>query len=206
MNKDDFLHTIYFIEGSREYAISEIHKLYPLAVDYHFMYDKFGISEAHEVRSFLNQTQNNNTVFYIQVKSILPDAQHALLKVLEDLTHCVFVLVIPNVNILIETLLSRGSVIKDNLKDDTEIITFVDIFLKSNAVERINLFEKKTKQVEDMRVFIRSCLQVLFNTIKNTDITYPQNIKTIQECEVFLQYNKISMKHIYEFLSLMIKK
>ncbi|MDR3519914.1 MAG: hypothetical protein P4L63_03470 [Candidatus Pacebacteria bacterium] len=117
LNKDN-LHHAYLIEGARGEVVPEIIKfLKTLDIEttgnpdfIQISIDNFKIDEAFSLRSMSTDKSFSSTkkVFVICVNSFSLDAQNVLLKMFEEPTEdTIFFLIVPDINILLKTLVSR---------------------------------------------------------------------------------------------------
>ena len=139
------LHHAYLIEGAREEIVPEIIKfLKDLGIKtagnpdfYHITIDNFKIDEAFDLRAMsVNKSFTvAKKVFLICVNSFSLDAQNVLLKMFEEpIENTHFFLVVPDMNILIKTLVSRFYLIRtktDLEKEYQDAEKFITLPFKS---------------------------------------------------------------------------
>lgn len=138
------LHHAYLIEGARDEIVPEIIKfLKSLGVktasnpDFcHITIDNFKIDEAFELRSMSSDKSfsSSKKIFLLCVNSISLDAQNVLLKMFEEPTENThFFLIVPDVNALLKTLVSRFYLIpaKSDLTEYKEAEKFISLPLKN---------------------------------------------------------------------------
>ena len=117
LHKDN-LHHAYLIEGVRDEIVPEILTFCENIniktsgnPDFcHITIDNFKIDEAFELRALSTSKSfgNNKKIFLVSVNNFSLDAQNVLLKMFEEPvpdTH--FFLIVPDVNVLLKTLISR---------------------------------------------------------------------------------------------------
>lgn len=157
LNKNN-LHHAYLIEGDRENILAELFVfLKDIGIntignpDFSYInIDNFKINQAFLLRDMSNQKSfsDNKKIFVISANSFSPDAQGALLKMFEDPkenTH--FFIIVPEVDALIRTLVSRFYLIKNEIKnlDNKEI----EDFLKSSLSARIEYIKNLLAEAEE---------------------------------------------------------
>lgn len=114
------LHHAYVIEGERAFVdetlvpFFETHMGYSTHANPDFMHvviDSFGIEDSRllkEMQLRKSFKENGKKIFVITIGSITHEAQHSLLKVLEEPTQGThFFFIMPSVNVLLPTILSR---------------------------------------------------------------------------------------------------
>ena len=158
LNKDNFHHA-YLIEGARDKIVPEITKFLE-SIDVKIIgnpdfvnisIDNFKIDEAFELRSMSmdKSFSSNQKIFIICVNSFSLDAQNVLLKMFEEpIENTHFFLVVPDINILLKTLISRFYFISDKseLKEELkEAEKFIAMPLKS----RIDFIKELLVESED---------------------------------------------------------
>ena len=153
------LHHAYLIEGERDHTVSEITK-FCASIDIktegnpdfcHIAIDSFKIDEAFMLRSmsFDKPFSSVKKIFIVSVNSITLDAQNVLLKMFEDPaqdTH--FFLVVPDVNSLLKTLVSRFYFIsarQDLAKDEEN----AEMFIRMNIAKRIDFLKELLQETEE---------------------------------------------------------
>lgn len=153
------LHHAYLIEGDKEEIIPELFSfIESLNIKtsanpdfYQISLDSFKIDDAHELKSMQSEKSfsDNKKIFIVSANNFLLEAQNTLLKIFEDPiedTH--FFIVVPNVDILLKTLISRFYLIrtKSNIDDDLkEAEEFVAMSLK----DRINFIKELLVEEEE---------------------------------------------------------
>lgn len=146
LNKDN-LHHAYLLEGLSTEIIPEILKfLKTLGVktignpDFMEMnFDSFKMEDARNLKSFISEKSfsGGKRVFVIVANDFLLEAQNSLLKIFEEpIENTHFFLIVPDVNSLLKTLVSRFYVITDtcvrqDLTQSKEVEKFISMPLKS---------------------------------------------------------------------------
>src|SRR3990167_6961198 len=131
------LHHAYLIEGAREEVVPEILEVVgELGVktlgnpDFvQITLDSFKIEDARNLKAFSQEKANTTSrkIFLISANNFLLEAQNTLLKMFEEpIENTHFFLIVPDVNILLPTLVSR----------------FFFIFARSDLAEGIKEAEK----------------------------------------------------------------
>ena len=156
------LHHAYLIEGAREEILPEIFKfVQSLGVEtsnnsdfLNIATDSLKIEDARNIKSFSVEKANsfNKKIFIISANNFLLEAQNSLLKMFEEpIENTHFFLVVPDANILLETLVSRFYLIshrsdlwgKNNNDKDAE--KFIAMSLK----DRLDLIKELLVEPED---------------------------------------------------------
>ena len=120
------LHHAYLIEGAREEIVPEIFafiqslgiKVIGNADVSHISLDTFKIEDARNLKSFgsekgFSNEKNAKKIFIVSVNNFLLEAQNSLLKMFEEpIENTHFFLVVPEVNALLKTFVSRFYFIK----------------------------------------------------------------------------------------------
>ena len=180
------IHHAYLIEGNREEIIPEIFsfcedldiKISGNPDFCHITVDNFKIDEAFDLRMMSSDKSftTGKKVFVICVNSFSLDAQNVLLKMFEEpIENTHFFLVVPDVNSLLKTLVSRFYLIK-NEKMDLEIEE-ARKFIGLSLEKRINfikelLMEPQEEDEEGNEIVIldstRSKALKFLNTLEST--------------------------------------
>ncbi|MFA5841338.1 MAG: hypothetical protein WC847_03665 [Candidatus Paceibacterota bacterium] len=126
------LHHAYLIEGVRDVVSLEIIEfLKSIGIStvgnpdfIHIQLDSFKIDDARNLKSFAMQKSfsSNKRIFIISANNFLLEAQNSLLKVFEEPvadTH--FFVIVPDINGLLKTLVSRFYLISPLLSDGEEM-------------------------------------------------------------------------------------
>lgn len=152
------MHHAYLIEGDRGKIIPEIFsfceslgiKTFGNPDFCQITVDNFKIDEAFDLRAMSTDKSfsSGKKVFVICVNSFSLDAQNVLLKMFEEpIENTHFFLVVPDVNSLLKTLVSRFYLIK-NEKMDLEIKE-AEEFLSLSLQKRIDFIKELLAEVED---------------------------------------------------------
>ena len=133
------LHHAYLIEGARKEIIPEILKfLKTLGINtvgnpdfVNISIDNFKIDEAFSLRAMSADKSFSSTrkIFLVCVNSFSLDAQNVLLKMFEEpAENTIFFLIVPDINILLKTLVSRFYLIstrQDIAEEKKQAETFI---------------------------------------------------------------------------------
>ena len=144
------LYHSYIIEGDPDNLISPLLKFFEDRGDIEVQssntlfktYDSFGMDNVREIKEWNSQMSisEGKKFCIIGTKFINHDAEQTFLKILEDSnsnTH--FFLIVPNVSILLDTIISRSHIIKIS-KDNSLIIKKTsNDFIKSQISDRIKI-------------------------------------------------------------------
>ncbi|MFA6353548.1 MAG: hypothetical protein WCW93_01295 [Candidatus Paceibacterota bacterium] len=138
------LHHAYLIEGERSVIVKEIEEfLKSLGVStignpdfIHIQLDSFKIEDARNLKSYANQKSFSleKKIFIISANNFLLEAQNSLLKIFEEpIENTHFFLIVPDVNSLLKTLVSRFYLIstKQDIGEVKEVEKFITMPLKN---------------------------------------------------------------------------
>ncbi|MDQ3244914.1 MAG: hypothetical protein M3P22_01005 [bacterium] len=157
LDKDN-LHHAYLIEGKKSEILPELFLfLKDLGVatlgnpDFtHIDIDNFKMNEALSLRSMSTQKSfsGDKRVFVLSINNFSTDAQNAMLKMFEEPNqHTHFFVIVPEINVLIHTLVSRFYLIKNqNAYLDTKE---VEDFLNMKFNSRIEFFKELLEDAKD---------------------------------------------------------
>lgn len=112
------------------------------------IYDGFAIGDSPLIKSWHSERgpENQKRICIIGAKFINREAEHSLLKILEEPainTH--FFLIVPNASVLLPTILSRAHVIKNERREEG----LGKKFLNANPQDRLDIISKLTKSHSD---------------------------------------------------------
>jgi len=152
-------------EGARMYVQNQLGISFDTNPDiFHIVIERFSITDARILKERASQSPFGSAqVFIIVTELILREAQNALLKLFEEpVQDTYFILVIPTINTLLETVRSRmicGGKIQNSLKENSLAKTF----LQSTVNERVHLLESfiKNKDRVQARIFLDSIEEIL---------------------------------------------
>jgi len=153
------LHHAYLIEGAREEIVPEILEfIKDLGIETvgnadvsHIMLDSFKIEDARNLKSFGREKgfSAEKKIFIISANNFLLEAQNSLLKMFEEpIENTHFFLVVPDVNALLPTFVSRFYLIKPDKEFDygsEEAEKFINMSLKA----RIDFIKELLTEVEE---------------------------------------------------------
>ena len=209
LNKNN-LHHAYLIEGARDEIVPEILEfLKTLNIktvgnpDFtQITIDNFKIDEAFSLRSMSSDKSFSSMkkVFIVCVNSFTLDAQNVLLKMFEEPgENTIFFLVVPDINILLKTLISRFYLIstKSSL---TEEIKEAEKFIALSLSSRISFIKDLLTETDEE--------DEEGNEIVILDGTRSKALKFLNALEIILSKKHLDTKifeHIFkvrEFLSM----
>lgn len=153
------LHHAYLIEGTRSEIIPELLKFIEnLGIktlgnaDFiHISLDSFKIDDARNLKSYGAERgfSSEKKIFIITANSFLLEAQNSLLKMFEEpIENTHFFIILPDINSLLKTFISRFYLIfaRQGLDEDTDADKFLSMFL----LARINFMKDfLTEEDED---------------------------------------------------------
>ncbi len=165
------LHHAYLIEGEKGEMVREIEEfLKSLGVNTvgnpDFIYiqlDSFKIEDARNLKSYATQKSfslghsttgeaSEKKIFIISANNFLLEAQNSLLKLFEEpIENTHFFLIVPDVNSLLKTLVSRFYLIstKQDFTETAEVEKFISMPLKSRIDFIKELLTEKDEEDED---------------------------------------------------------
>lgn len=173
------------------------------------------ISDARKIKSINSRTKNNKDsfrVFVIDVKKIDRESQNALLKTLEEPSaHTLFFLLLPSIDFLLDTVLSRGRVIggSENSGSERARAFLQDSYLeREKTIVKISKFSKEPSEVRDE--YLSFLVELEMEVLENKDAL----LKNISPGEFSILYKKFlemklqagqrgsSLKYIMTFLAI----
>lgn len=171
-----------------------------------FNYDTILVDNAREIIDLANRkiSDSKKNFFFIKTNSINHQAQNSLLKSLEEPTSGLhFFFVLPELNNILPTVLSRAFVVLDENK-----INIDSSFFKLNLAEKIKHVEKLAAEIKDGKKtkqdainFVDSLIEFL-NTKSDFKKEFPQKIQDILELRSFISDSGSSVKSILEAIIL----
>lgn len=162
--------------------------------------ESLGIDEVRELKyqSVQRPLERKMRNFFVCAQTITIQAQNAFLKLLEDPPETVrFYLVLPSIDFLLDTVLSRVQVVVRDV-NHKQTGDLAQEFLSSNYAERIKVVDKKIKE-KDKKWFTLLLNNLEIISIKNKEI---KNI--LSEIFFIRKYQKIngsSQKMLFEHLA-----
>lgn len=157
------LHHAYLIEGAKEEVLPEVKKfLESLGIStvgspdfVHIELDSFKIEDARNLKSYAAQKSfsSSKKIFIISANNFLLEAQNSLLKIFEEpIENTHFFLIVPDINALLKTLISRFYLISarqparqlagGGLAEITETTKEVEKFIAMSLKNRIDFIKE----------------------------------------------------------------
>jgi hypothetical protein len=217
----DLYHS-YVIEGHLDYTTTELLNYFEINKNYNIFYQKyeaFTIENSREIKLWHSQyaINDNKKICIISTKFINPEAEQALLKIIEEPTQNThFFIIIPDINLIKDTIISRVHLIKADKyigKEHNEFVNnFMDLSIKER-LEKISLIMKEYKDEENsakLRDYSISFINKLENIFYLKLKEDKKNKKIIsilgefQKSRSYLSKPGSSVKMILEHLALMI--
>lgn len=205
----DLLHHAYVIEGESDVALSELLEFFDksLKVDIHKdpdihinLYDTFYIEDSQIIRN-LASLSSDRQIFVLSFKFITIEAQNSLLKLLEEPTkNTTFFLIVPNISILLSTVLSRLHHIKvDGVYDSKD----AKKFLKMSTTDRLNFLEDiiKEKDKSSALLFLGSLERELYSIGDMYSL-----LSEVQIAEKYMYDRSASVKMLLEYIVVVVPK
>ncbi len=218
------LHHAYVLEGES----GEVHKALVVFLNsnvqyktqsnpdfVHISYESFGIDDGRllkDMQSRKSFEENGRKIFVISLNFITHEAQNSLLKILEEPTkNTHFFIIVPSVDILLPTVLSRVMVIshlsKNNdsfSKNDTQK-TLVTKFISASKASRLSMFEKIIEEKDKIGAinFLNNLEFVLYTKWnKNLDKEKIFALKQVAQIREYLYDRAPSVKMLMEHIAL----
>ena len=211
------LHHAYILEGNAETLLPKLLTFLEEGLSFsvrgnpdfrHESHETFGIDESRMLKEAQAQkSMAGRRIFVVSFSFITSEAQHALLKVLEEpSSDTVFFFIIPSRGVLIPTVLSRVQVIGFARGTGSSQGTIdVNIFLSEESAARLAalqpLIEEKDKK--GALLFLNELQSVLYgkkSALKNTDMVFV--LHEIESCRNYLNSRAPSVKMILEPIAL----
>lgn len=182
-------------------------------------YESFGIKDSHNLiekevqKSFTGQGR----FFILEISSITPEAQNALLKTFEEpMADTHFFLIVRTAEILLPTLLSRLVVF--NQADEVGLRAHLKSnfggatkFLKLDLPDRLDFIQKEFLKDRDVKKseiinFVSNLEKTFRSQIKMKEITKDEEIALheLEKCQRYLQNPRSSNRLILEHLALIL--
>jgi DNA polymerase III delta prime subunit len=222
------LHHAYLIEGTLDVVIPIIKEFVEdlgikIAGNPDFCrisVDSFRIEDARNLKSMSLEKSffQEKKIFFISANNFLPEAQNALLKILEEPTENThFFLVVPDANSLLRTFTSRFYVISN--QEDKMVKSNAEKFITMKLQDRINFLKEFLKEAEEsdesiIEDSVRSKAIKFLNALetvlyRKTVSNFKLNIKTdffvkIFNAREFLRQSGSSVKNLMESVALTI--
>jgi len=214
--KINFLHHAYCLEGDSIFIKRElIKKLESLDfktksnLDFLYTtYEGFGIDDAHKIGEFQNRkaVSGSKKIIAIETKTLTREAQNSLLKTFEEPspnTH--FFLIVPNSEILLETLRSRLDIqkIQSDQKND-----LAKKFLKGSKKERLEIVKELTEEKNKLEAInllnqIEKAVYKKDNGVKKERLELMESINKFRS---YLNDRSPSIKMLLEHIALITPK
>lgn len=220
------LHHAYLIEGDLDTTTSElITTLKELGVNTkgsadfsNIRTDTFKIEDMRNLKSLVGERSfsENKKIFILTVNNFLIEAQNGLLKIFEEpISDTHFFVIVPDINSLLKTFVSRFYVIRDVSKETDSI--YAEKFIKMSIKDRVEFIkdllnkeeiddENEEKNLESNNKKALSFLNSLELTISKE--SYILNINAVSylhhlfEVRRFLRMPGSSVKTLMESLAL----
>lgn len=183
------------------------------------IYQSFTIDDSHEIKNWHNKLgiTDKKKVCILATEFINREAEQALLKMIEEpgiKTH--YFIIVPDVSLLLPTIISRVHIIKVNQPENGEIAKEVSIFIKLTPNQRIEMIAKIIKDNKDQdssgqlrsyaTVFVNQIEQFFYQKFKenkdDADINFI--LEELQKSRTYLSTPGASVKMILEHIALII--
>lgn len=204
-------HHAYGIESSQEcgeYLVSLLNKK---SYEYIFQkkYERLTIDDVRNLKQLQSEKTVGASIFIIDVSVIGNESQNALLKMFEEPTpHTFFILIIPNIHILLPTLLSRLEIVQSRGMEEEllreNIYLSVSDFLEMSLFQRFE-YIKEITDTKNKKVISKREILIFLNEIEKYFI-HKENkgyiLPLIYKSKQFLAASGASLKMILETLAI----
>jgi DNA polymerase III delta prime subunit len=213
------VHHFHLLEGSRDEIAEDLQNFLcnEFGVDpndkslyFHYDFNQFQVddSRALTMQAQIKTPEGKKMIFLIFANSINHQAQNALLKMLEEPSaRTYFFIVIPKVDNLLPTFLSRAVVVRRNYADlNNQKISNAKEVKEMTIADRLKFVEKLVKDIKDEkvdRIEARAFVQNLISDFrteleKKPNIELTKKIETLIEIEDYLGDSGASIKILLE--------
>lgn len=217
----DLYHS-YVIEGHLERTTEELFNYFKKDKNPDIFYQKYEaltIEDSREIKFWHSQRAMDDSKKFciIATKFINSEAEQALLKIIEEpKTNTHFFIIIPDINLLKDTIISRVHQIKTEKFIEEDQKEFVNNFISlpiKERLEKILLIIKEHKDQESSAPlrdyiisFINELEDIFYNKFKNDKKNIKINfiLEELQKCRYYLSKSGSSAKMILEHLALVI--
>lgn len=177
---------------------------------FHEVFEIMGIDDSRRIKeNHLSKSfdKNGKRIFIIECSGITHEAQNSLLKILEEPNeNSHFFLIMPSINILLPTLISRVFIIKNNNIDNEESIKNAEKFLKLSKSEKIDFVDEIARNISDEKSTKKDAQEFL-NSLEL--ILYKKGIeenknalKAIIKARDYMNDRSPSIKQLLEYIAL----
>ncbi len=219
----DKLHHAYLLVGDRSYwadslktelkKILKVENLSACPDVWWLAYDSFGVKDSHNLiekearKSFAGQGR----FFILEISSITPEAQNALLKTLEEpMSDTHFFIIARTADIFLPTVRSRMLIITQNFFPEGSPRDGAK-FLKLDLPDRLDFIQKeflKNKDIGKSEIidFVIDLEKTLRSKVNMGKITKDEEISLfeLEKCQHYLQNPRSSNRLILEHLALIL--
>ena len=206
------LHHAYILEGDAETLLSSLLIFLEEELSFavrgnpdfrHDSYETFGIDESRMLKEAqTHKNINGRRVFIVSFSFITSEAQHALLKVLEEpSSDALFFFIVPSRGVFIPTVLSRTCVVgcsSPALKGAVDMQAFLSGGTAMRFTALKSIIEEKDKK--NTLSFLNELQTVLYKE-RNTESSVFV-LKEIESCRNYLNSRAPSVKMILEHIAL----
>lgn len=217
----DLYHS-YVIEGHLENTAEELFSFFKENNNTNIFFQKYEaltIDNSREIKFWHNErsVDDKKKICIIATKFINPEAEQALLKIIEEpTTNTHFFIIIPDTNLLKDTIISRVQLIKAPKFNNQDQKKFVNNFISLSIKERLEKIlliikehkdEDNSAKLRDYAIsFINELENIFYDKFKNDKMN--KKISTIldelQKSRYYLSKSGSSVKMVLEHLALMI--
>lgn len=183
------------------------------------LFDSFAMEDSHNIKEWYQNksTDGKKKICIIGAKFINREAEQALLKVIEEPTaNSHFFIVVPDSSLLLDTILSRVHLIKDNSNDNIDEDKIAENFIKQTPNSRIEEIADIIKEFKDNEnsgglrhkaiTLINGLERIIYKKWKDdvNNENYKFILNELKNCRGFLSTPGASVKMILEHIALVI--
>src|SRR3990167_1696602 len=205
------LHHAYLIEGAEEEIVPEIFKFMEILgikisanPDFcHISVDSFKIEDARNLKSVEHEKSfsTGKKIFLISANNFLLEAQNTLLKIFEEpIENTHFFIIIPDINILLKTLVSRFYLIRTKTELGNELKE-AEKFITMPTRNRIDFIKELLAEAEEDE----ENLVIETSSARSKALKFLNALETILQSKFLKNYSDFTFfKHFFkvrEFLN-----
>lgn len=182
------------------------------------IYDSFTIDDSSKIKEWHSEKGlgNGKRMCILGAKFINHDAERTLLKIIEEPGENVhFFIIVPNANLLLDTIISRSHIISTDGPDSTYTKKDIESFIKSSPKDRLEIVAKIIDSHKDSEgsgsirfsatKFINEIEKIIYEKWKsNRDNDLQFSLTELSSARDYLSLPGSSPKMILEHISLVL--
>lgn len=200
-------HHALLLVGDRESLFSRLRETHPAGADIeHLVLDTLtvGVVRTLQERVALKPLVRKKRCFILSCGDIAHEAQHALLKLLEDPPQTAeFILVAPSREMLLPTLRSRLQ--EEEVRAISQDVSEATTFLESLPQERIRMIERELKHKETARGWAERLILNLASLDREKSVSSLE-LRELSHATAYITRKGSSPKMILEHLALTLSR